>query len=263
MAAETLYTANTQFQILNTANSNLNGTGTVASLLTASSNGTLIKSVTIKATGSTAVGMIRLFVSGGGNTRLLREIEVPMITPAANSPAFETKVDLNFCLLSGYILKGSTENADNFNVITEGLDWTYNSQGVRMDTTQYTTNFGYATLTTADSSMTGAGALLVFSSNNSDNGCSIKSITIKAAGKSTTSGMIRLFLDDGTGTALTLFKEIMVPSQTPDATDQSFEYTVVFENDWDVKAGYCIYASTQNSEIFNVTVEANDWSYAA
>jgi hypothetical protein len=53
MAAETQYTANTGMVKISTANSNLDGSGTLGTVLTGASNGTLIKTVTVKATSNT------------------------------------------------------------------------------------------------------------------------------------------------------------------------------------------------------------------
>lgn len=266
MAEETQYTANTGMVTISTANTNLDGTGTLGTVLTGASNGTLIKSVIIKAITNTTAGMVRLFVTGGGNTRLLMEIPVPAINKAAINTAFETKVDLNFTLQSGYIIKASTQNAESFNIIAEGLDWTYYGSSVRKDTTQFTTVFGYGLLTTANSNLDGTGAVVLSytsgAPSNPSNGSSIKSITIKAPGY-VSSGMVRLYLDDGSGVNLFLFAEVVVPTDLPNATDRSFERTIVFENDFDIQAGYCIYASTENSEYFNVAIEGNDWNYAA
>ena len=63
MAEETQYVANTGMQTISTANSNLDGTGTLSSaILTGSANGTLIKTVTVKAQVTTTQGMVRLYI---------------------------------------------------------------------------------------------------------------------------------------------------------------------------------------------------------
>ncbi len=264
MAEETQYTANTGMITISTANSNVDGTGSLGVLLTAASNGTLIKSVFIKAISTeTTAGMIRLFVTSGANNTLIMEIPVIAIIKSGINKTFETKVDLNFTLQSGEKLKVSTENAETFNVIAEGLNWAYYSTSVRQDTTQYTTNFGYGQLTTANSNLNGTGAtVLCYTAGSSPvKGSSIKSITIKSSAAATP-GMIRLYFEDGAG-VLYLFTEIVVPTDTPSATDQSFENTIVFENDLDIQTGYSIYASTENKQNFNVVVEGNNWVYAA
>jgi hypothetical protein len=264
MAEETQYTANTGMVTISTANTNLDGTGTLGTVLTGASNGTLVKSITIKAITNTTAGMVRLFVTGGGNTRLLMEIPVPAINKAAINAAFETKVDLNFTLQSGYIIKASTQNNDRFNIIAEGLDWAYYGGSVRKDTTKLTSNMGLGVVSVANSNLDGTGdVVLVYAAGSAGTpfyGSSIKSITIKAPSY-VSSGMVRLYLDDGTGSRLFLFSEVVVPTDLPNATDRSFEHTIIFENDFDIQAGYCVYASTENSEYFNVAIEGNDWNY--
>src|ERR1044072_965439 len=139
MAEETLYTANTGCVSISTANTNLDGTGTLGTVLTAGSNGTLVKSVTIKAQTNTTQGMVRLFITGGGATQLIAEIEIPAITKSGTDPSFEIHMPTNYSLESGYVLKASTQVAEAFNVIAEGLDWTY-PDPPRCDATHYTAN---------------------------------------------------------------------------------------------------------------------------
>jgi len=160
MAAETQYTANTGMVTISTANSNLDGSGTLSSaIITGASNGTLIKTVTIKASGSTTQGMIRLFVYDGTNTKLITEIEVPAVVPSYEYPAFGINVPLDFSLKSGWSLKASTENAENFNVIAEAQDWAYYVSSVRSETTKYTAKNGLAAISTANTNLDGSGTM--------------------------------------------------------------------------------------------------------
>src|SRR5688500_6594870 len=109
MAAETQYTANTGIVSISTANSNLDGTGTLGTVLTGASNGTFVKTITIKAAGTVTQGVVRLFITGGGVTRLIEEIEIPNQTPSADAPAFEYTLNCDYKLQSGYILKAATQ----------------------------------------------------------------------------------------------------------------------------------------------------------
>lgn len=118
------YTANTGMATISTANSNLNGTGTLGTVLTAGGNGTLVKTVTIKAQGNTTSGMVRLFVVGS-DTRLVAEIEVPAVTRSSTAKSYEKSLVVNFTLQANDQLKASTEKAETFNVIAEGLNWRY------------------------------------------------------------------------------------------------------------------------------------------
>lgn len=122
------YTANTGIGLLSTANSNLDGTGTIVSLLTAGSNGTLIKEINIKAAGTTTRGMIRFFISDGATfTRIIDEIDIPARVQSSTQETFSISLETNWCLKSGYILSGSTEKAENFAVTVFGLDYSYPS----------------------------------------------------------------------------------------------------------------------------------------
>jgi len=262
MAEETQYTANTGTVSISTANTALDGSGTLGLVLTAASNGTLIKSVFIKAITDVTEGMVRLFIDDNNGTKLLiREIDVPAITKASINKAFEAHVELDYFLKAGYMLKASTQVANTFNVIAEGLDVTYYSAAVRMDTTKLTANTGTVVISTANSNLNGTGALgLAYTAGSSATykGSSIGSITVKTS-VSDTPGMIRLYIDNLTDKFC--FKEIVVPTRTKSATDRSFEHTIVFDNDLELKAGYKIHASTQVAESFHVMVEGNDWNY--
>lgn len=258
MAAETQYTPNTGMVQISTANTNLDGSGTLGTVLTAASNGTLVKTVIIKAITNTTQGMVRLFIYDGSNTKLLREVEIPAITKSASEPAFGVTIPLNFTLKSGWILKASTENAETFNVIAEGQNWTYYATSVRSETTKYVGYNGIATLSTANSNLNGTGTLAapLLSSN-----CNLVSVLIKAR-QSTTQGMIRLYFYYSGGPTL-LFKEIPVPAVTCSATAQTFSHREVFPNFFALKTGWYIKASTEKGESFTILTESLDWSYPA
>jgi len=259
MAAETQYTANTAMVTISTANSNLDGTNAVT-VLTGASNGTLIKSVTIKAIDNTTPGMVRLFVYDGTNTKIIAEVNVPAITKSLRDPAFEFFLPLDYILKSGGILKASTQNAESFNIIAEGLDWAYYGS-VRPESTKYTANTGLTTISTANSNLDGTGTLGTVLTAAS-NGTIIQSITIKAI-VSTTPGMVRLFLYDGSNNTK-LLTEIPVPYVTKSSTAHSFYARINFNNkDFALKSGWALKASTENAESFNVIAEGLDWVYPA
>jgi hypothetical protein len=119
------YTANTGVGLLSVANANIDGTGTLVTIITGNSNGTLVKTITCKGTVSTTRGMIRIYVDNRVITGLLCEIEVPAVTASAVDHSFSETIDLNFKLQSGDILKASTLNGTNFQVVADGLDWAY------------------------------------------------------------------------------------------------------------------------------------------
>lgn len=264
MAAETQFTANTGMVTISTANSNLDGTGTLGTVLTAASNGTLVKSITIKAVGSTtALGMVRLFIYDGSNTRLFAEVDIPIVTQSASDECFERYMELDLDLKAGYLIKASTQIGDTFNIIAEGLDWTYYSSDVRPESTNYTANTGNALISTANTNLDGTGTVgTVFTAGSSPtyNGSRVDSIIIKGTTSSTVDGMVRLFINDGSSTTK-LFTEIPVPICSPTGTNRSFNHQIDFPGGLNLKAGYRIYASTEKGNSFSVTAEGVDWKY--
>jgi hypothetical protein len=264
MAEETLYTAKNGVVVISTANSNLDGTGTMSTLLSGGANGTLLKSAYVKAQTNTSEGMIRFFITGGGNTRLIREVPVQAVTKGANDPAFEAKVDLNFSLQSGYELKVSTQNADTFGVVVDAMEWSYYGSSVRSDTTEYTCYNGLTNMSTANTNLDGTGTIELVYLYNNTYGVSIESICIKAI-VSTTPGMVRLYLQDDNAMmpTIALFKEIPVPAITKSGKVNAFEHTIVFEDDFELQTGWSLYASTEKGEAFRIMTVGQARTYAA
>lgn len=114
-------------QQISTANALLDGTGTLATLVTGATNGTRVDFIVIKAAGTVTNGMIRFFVNDGVNTRLIREVSVTAAIPSATVASFYTVVPFTipddeqlFILPSAYLLRVSTNNAESFNVFAYG-----------------------------------------------------------------------------------------------------------------------------------------------
>ncbi len=123
------YTASTGIALLNTANPNLDGSGTLA-LVLKNTVDILLKNITIKAIGNTTRGMVRLFIanaSTGGANLLIDEIEIPAVIQSSTTPAFEISYDLNYYLTSAGtgLLKASTQNAESFIVTAQALEISY------------------------------------------------------------------------------------------------------------------------------------------
>jgi hypothetical protein len=273
MAAETQYTANTGMVTISATNSALDGSGSLSTVLTGASNGTLVKTVTIKAAYSTTGGMVRLFCCDASNKRIIAEVDIPAVTCASTTPTFETTLDLDYFIASGGILKATTEMSGTFyiNIIAEGLDFSYYGASYRPESTKYEANTGFATLTTANTALDGTGTLGTDIWNvltAADNGTIIQSVIIKAQ-VTTTAGMVRLFLYDGSNTKL--FKEIHVPAISKESgaapnrvVTNSFSYKIDFNGrDFALKSGWSLRATTQNSEAFNVIAEGLNWEYPA
>lgn len=265
MAAETQYTANTGIVSISTANSNLDGTGTLGTVITGAANGTLVKTVTIKAAGTVTQGVVRLFITGGGVTRLIEEIEIPNRTPSADEPAFEYTLNCDYKLQSGYVLKAAPQNAETFNIIAQGLDWAYYATSVRPESTNYTANTGMALANTANSNLDGTTGTYVTvitagASGSGWKGLKIESITIKAI-VNTTPGMIRFFIYDGSSLTKLISEEV-IPPVTKSSSAKAFQRKINLGGVY-LQAGYSIKVSTQNAESFVIIAEGNDWKYPA
>lgn len=104
--------------LVSTANTNLDGSGTLATLVTAATNGTRIDAVRIKAIETTTAGMIRFFIHNGTAAFLHSEVAVTAITPNATTKSFEStwRPDLPIVLPTGYSLRASTENGEDFHL---------------------------------------------------------------------------------------------------------------------------------------------------
>jgi hypothetical protein len=112
--ASTVRTAQAQ---VSTANTNRNGTGTIATVFTAGSNGSRIDDIYITATGTTTAGVVRLFLNDGTNTYLFEEILVTAITPSTTVAVFQSvQLNLGLILANGWSLRASTNNAETFNI---------------------------------------------------------------------------------------------------------------------------------------------------
>lgn len=107
------------------ANTNRDGTGTIATIFTAGASGSRIDRVTVEAVAATTAGMVRLFIHDGVNSRLYNEIPVPAVTPSGTTPAFRYQLPIEggLALPTDYSLRASTNNAETFNVIAQGGDF--------------------------------------------------------------------------------------------------------------------------------------------
>lgn len=108
------------------ANTARDGTGTIVAVSTGATNGTRLEFITIRATGTTTVGVIRLFIDPGtGTYHLWQEVLVTAITPSSSVASFTSEVvradGLPLLVLpSSYVLGASTHNAENFRILAHG-----------------------------------------------------------------------------------------------------------------------------------------------
>lgn len=116
---------------LSAANTNRDGTGTIATVFSAGASGSRVDRIVIKATANTTAGMVRLFIHDGSSAYLWREIAVSAIIVSATVAGFESSMssnnaaDIGFLPLTmptGYSLRASTHNAETFNVWAIGGD---------------------------------------------------------------------------------------------------------------------------------------------
>ena len=122
----TKWTAQTASAEMSTANSNLNGSGTLYTLLTGGTRGTYIKTITVKAIKLVTRGMVRIYVDSGLPTDIISEIEIPPRSVDPSQETFAISIEVDFMLEQDWILKASIENgSENTMIFAEGLDISY------------------------------------------------------------------------------------------------------------------------------------------
>lgn len=113
---------------LATANTNRDGSGTIATVWTAGADGSRIDHIDITAIGTTTAGVVRLYIHDGAAANLWKEVLVTAITPSATIAVWSYSIDCakeenSLLLQSGYSLRASTHNAENFRVHAVGGDF--------------------------------------------------------------------------------------------------------------------------------------------
>ena len=110
---------------ISTANTNRDGSGTIGTVYTPGANGGRLEYVRVQATGTTTVGVVRLYIHDGTNARLWKELLVTAITPLTTVEAFSIEYIPTEALVlpSGYSLRASTHNAETFNVFAHAGDF--------------------------------------------------------------------------------------------------------------------------------------------
>ena len=116
--------------VASAANTNRDGTGTLATVFTAPiaggalAGGSRIERVVVTAQAVVTDGMIRLFIDSGAARWLYKEIEVSALAPAASVPAFHAEVETtDLTLPAGWSLKATTHNAEAFALLAFGGDF--------------------------------------------------------------------------------------------------------------------------------------------
>lgn len=106
-----------------------------------------------------------------------------------------------------------------------------------------------AQISTANTNRNGTGTIGTVMTG-ATNGTRIDDIYIVATG-TTTAGVVRLFISDGTN--IRLWQEILVSAITPSTTVQVWSYTLLNQA-LILESGWSLQASTNNAETFNVIV---------
>lgn len=274
MTAAAHYIAKTGMVTISTANSNLDGTGALGTVITAASNGTLIKNVFIKAvdigSASTTQGMVRFFIDDTNAVRLLQEIEIPSMGQSSNDQTFEITIPLDFMLEPGCILKASTQNAETFNVIAESLDVVYCRSSVRPGSIKYTTRTRLGDIKIQNSNLDGSGTLetLVTAGRAASGweGLAINSINLKVYTDGI-EGMLRLYVQNAsTGAANTfLFKEIRLNPATASATSPGNPKIIELDLPETLQADFKIVVSIESTDGVDAAAEIDsvDWTYSS
>lgn len=105
-------------------------------------------------------------------------------------------------------------------------------------------------VTTANTARNGTGTIATIFTGGSS-GSRIDDISIVATG-TTTAGVVRLFLNDGTTSYL--LQEILVTAITPSTTVQVFSFQLLNQAIILASSSWSLRASTNNSETFNILV---------
>lgn len=107
---------------------------------------------------------------------------------------------------------------------------------------------GVAAISTANTNRDGTGTLGTVVTAGSS-GSRIDGVVVQASG-TTTAGMVRLFLHDGTNARL--WHEVQVTAITPSASVAAFRSELILDQPVILANGWSLRASTHNAEAFNV-----------
>lgn len=109
---------------ISTANTNRDGTGTVATLITGASTGTRIAELVVKAKVTTTAGMVRVFLHDGTNFWFFDEISVAAATVSASVQTTRVSIRYDNLILpnASWSIRVSTHNAESTDVTALGAD---------------------------------------------------------------------------------------------------------------------------------------------
>ena len=126
MAAEPVFAVTPRLSSVNvaTANTNRDGTGTVATLITGAATGTRIAEIVVQARVTTTAGMVRVFLYDGSSYRFLDEYSIAAATVSASVKATRVSTTYNNLILpsASWSIVVSTHNAESIDVTAFGAD---------------------------------------------------------------------------------------------------------------------------------------------
>jgi hypothetical protein len=107
-----------------TANTNRDGTGTVATLITGAATGTRIAEIVVQARVTTTAGMVRIFLYDGTTYRFWDEVAIAAATVSATVKGTRLSTLYSNLVLpnASWSLVVSTHNAESIDVIALGAD---------------------------------------------------------------------------------------------------------------------------------------------
>ena len=107
-----------------TANTNRDGTGTVATLITGAATGTRVSEICIKARVTTTAGQVRVFLHDGTSFFAFDEIAVAAASVSATVQGTRVSTTYNNLILpsASWSIRVSTHNAESIDVTAFGAD---------------------------------------------------------------------------------------------------------------------------------------------
>lgn len=107
-----------------TANTNRDGTGTVATLITGAATGTRVAEIVTQARVTTTAGMVRVFLYDGSTYYFFDEIAIAAATVSASVKGTRVRVTYDNLVLpsASWSVRVSTHNAESIDVTALGAD---------------------------------------------------------------------------------------------------------------------------------------------
>jgi len=126
MAADPAFAVTPRIAAVNiaSANTNRDGTGTVATLITGASTGTRIAEIVVQAKATTTAGMVRVFLYDGSVYYLFDEVSIAAATVSASVKGTRVSTTYNNLVLpnASWSIRVSTHNAESIDVTALGAD---------------------------------------------------------------------------------------------------------------------------------------------